>query len=365
MKAQTIKTQLRIIGAIAAKDILGALRNASALGAILSVLFVIVMYRYLPNLTAAQEVPLVAVYDVGDSTLAAILENNPNMQTRLYPNEAAMKERLTHQDTPALGLVIPENFDQTLADGGTPALIGYMMVWVTDADAQALQQTIEGEIAADLGVAIPIDLSTNRVYATPESGGLSVSVGLSLVFTVVIVGITLPPNLILEEKKNKTLDALLVSPATVGQVMVGKALCGLLYTMVGAALGFLLNQAVIMHWWLVILTAAIGALFSIGLGMLLGTILETQQQYMIWAWFLLMPMMLPMILYLLDDLVPDIVVRIFAWLPTTLQLNLYRAAFSGTLTATDWVTRLAVLSGFAAITLCASAWTVATKAGKS
>jgi ABC-2 type transport system permease protein len=365
MKNQSIRTKLRIIGAIATKDVVGALRNSSAVGVLLSVLFVIVMYRYLPILTAKQDLPLIALYDAGDSTLVPLLENNPNVETRVYTTEEDMKERLTHQDTPALGMVIPVDFDRALAAGRPRALTGYVMAWVGETAAADLQQTIEGELAADLGVAVPIHLSESRVYATPTSGGLSVSVGLSLVFSIVMMGLTLPPYLILEEKRSKTLDALLVSPATVSEVMLGKALCGLTYAMLGAALGFLLNRAVIVHGWLAITTATTGALFSIGLGLLLGVLLETRQQFMIWAWFLLIPMMLPMMLFLMDDLVPAVAVRIFTWIPTTLQLNLYRAAFSGSLTAADWAAPLAVLASFAVAALGASAWAIRMKAGQA
>ena len=48
--------------------------------------------------------------------------------------------------------------------------------------------------------------------------------------------------------KNKTLEALLVSPASAGQVVLGKALAGSFYVLLGGGLFFGLNWAAVTNW---------------------------------------------------------------------------------------------------------------------
>ena len=47
---------------------------------------------------------------------------------------------------------------------------------------------------------------------------------LNTVSLIMIMGLMLVPSLLLEEKQTKTMDALLISPANIAQVVIGKAL---------------------------------------------------------------------------------------------------------------------------------------------
>jgi ABC-2 type transport system permease protein len=54
------------------------------------------------------------------------------------------------------------------------------------------------------------------------------------------MGILLVPTLMLEEKQTRTMDALLVSPASISQVVIGKAIAGFFYILVTAAIVYLI-----------------------------------------------------------------------------------------------------------------------------
>ena len=154
-----------------------------------------------------------------------------------------------------------------------------------------------------------------------------------------------------EEKHSRTLDALLVSPASTTHVTLSKGACGLFYTLVGATIAFAINSVVVVHWGLAVVTAVVGGIFSVSLGLLLGTVLESRQQMMLWAWVVMGPLLLSMMVTLLAELMPPVVVSVFRWVPTTLMLNLTRTACAGTITLSDWLPYLVALvaSGAAAI----------------
>ena len=60
---------------------------------------------------------------------------------------------------------------------------------------------------------------------------------------ILMMGIFLVPSLLFEEKETKTMQALLVSPASIGQVVVGKALAGAFYILVTAVMMFAISWA--------------------------------------------------------------------------------------------------------------------------
>jgi len=106
--------RVRVTWAIAAKDIVGALKNKNALGVLFSCLFIVVLYRMLPIMNARLEPSPVLIYDAGDSPLSIYLENSSAVTAHGgYDNQEDMLQALAEGDVPALGLVIPVGFDQS------------------------------------------------------------------------------------------------------------------------------------------------------------------------------------------------------------------------------------------------------------
>lgn len=323
-----LRTNARIIWAIARKDILEALKNKNTLAVLLTAIPMVFVYYYLPILSARGEAPHVYVYDAGDSVLVARLENSDMLDVRTYASEARMLEALRNSDTPELGLAIPVGFDQALEAGAETYLEGYVLDWVRADEAQHALQLVEDEIAYQLGRSVPVSLQ-NPVFLDQESHGMGTSVGIAWVFVVTMIGLTLVPHLILEEKQSRTMDVMMVSPASSGSFVVGKAVAGLFYSLVAAAVAMVVYRAVVVHWWLAVITTVIGALFAISLGLLLGSIIESRAQMTMWAWVFILPMFLPVFLSLLEGLVPDRVVEVMRLLPMVVVMNLLRASCAG------------------------------------
>ena len=70
-------------------------------------------------------------------------------------------------------------------------------------------------------------------------------ISLSLAVVIITIGIILVPFLMIEEKENHTIEALMVSPAIYSQIVIGKAIAGTFYCLVAAAIVLLVNYAVI------------------------------------------------------------------------------------------------------------------------
>jgi ABC-2 type transport system permease protein len=347
--------QARVVWAIASKDISEALRNKNTLGVIFSSLFMVVLYRMLPILNARLEPSPVLVYDAGDSTLGVYLENSEAVSAHTgYDSQEEMVTALAKGDVPELGVVIPEGFDQALADGREMPLKGYVSYWLSDSQATAIRQSIEAEVARLLGRPVTIELQAEKVYTVPGPDGAGTQAAMAMVYVFCMIGISMVPHLMLEEKQSRTLEVLLTSPASEAQVILAKALAGLFYCLLGGAVILGINHAFVVHWGLTALAVVCFSLFVVSLGLWVGTKAESRAQLSIMVWPFLIPLLFPVILYLLGDLLPDIVARLIVVLPSATMLVVMGYSFAGSI---GWA---APLVGLGWILLCTGAALVAT-----
>lgn len=356
--SNSFRQTVRIIWAIVAKDILEALKNKNTIAIILTSLLMLVFYYYLPIFETGREPPRVRVFDAGDSILVPLLENSDRVDIRTYPSQEIVFDALRNNDIPVLGLVIPAGFDAALENGGEAQLQGYVMSWVDHEDTLKLQRIFEEEIASLIGQSIPIQMEGNQVNLEPDSHGRGSTAALATIFLVVMTGLTLIPHLMLEEKSSRTMDVLLVSPASAGNLVAGKAIVGLFYCLLGALIALLVFHFVVVHWWLALLAVILGALLTISLGLLLGTIIESRAQLTLWAWVFILPLFLPVFLSLMEDLFPEIVVKVLQILPAAVMLNLLRTSFSASISPGPTLLMLAWLAAWAGVGLFIVTWLV-------
>lgn len=348
--------KMRIVWAIVAKDLLETLKNKNTISVILTSLLVVFAYRAIPTLTSSGEKTALLVYDAGDSALISLLENARNLRVYGFPSEDKMKAEMGDAEYPELAIVIPEGFDQALERGETPALQGYAIHWLRQSDVEALKGTVEAEISRLLGRDISIQVGAERVYNHTKSSGLGMWATLSIVFLIVMVGMTLVPHLMLEEKQTHTLEALLVSPASAGKVVTAKALVGLFYCLVGASVALLLYHRLVNYWWLAILTIILLSLFTVSLGLLLGIKIENRGQLTLWAWVFLIPFLMPIFLAQLEGLLPDSLILVFRYVPTVVAFNLIRTSYTASIPVGTTLLQLAWVIAWVGLVLIGASW---------
>ncbi len=356
-----LRKHARIIGAISAKDLVEALKNKNTIAVILTAVVMVFIYRGLPLLETRGELPRVLVYDEGESVLVALLENSTAVEVRSYASEDKMKEVLRDRDTPMLGLIIPQDFDRRLETEAEVSLDGYVLSWVNGEQVQEIKSTAEAEIAYLVGAPVTILMEGNIVHLEPDSSGIGTTAAIALVFVVTMIGLTLIPHLMLEEKQAHTFEALLVSPANAADMVVGKAVVGLFYALLGASIALAVYSFLVVHWWLALLVAVFGALFTVSLGILLGTIVDLRGQLTLWAWVLIMPLFLPVFLSLMEGLVPDSLIAIFRFIPTTAMLNLLMTSFAAEIPLGSTLLKLGWIALWVVLVLVLDAWLVKRK----
>jgi ABC-2 type transport system permease protein len=346
---------LRIIWTIAAKDVTDALRNKTTLFNIVTVFFIMAMYEWLPSLMYADEADIV-VYDAAGSRLVTALEGSPRFELHRVSSIQELKKEMGDDANGELGLVVPADFDQRLASGEEPGLSGYV-IWSSRSKATDLASDFERTLEELLGEPVQINIE-GTVYPTPDSMGPIRMVSATLVILIIFMATFTVPYLMFEEKRTKTLDALLVSPASIGQVIMGKTLAGLFYCATTAGVVFAFNWAFVVHWGLTIIAVLSGTLLAVGLALLLGIFFENRYQMMIWT---LVPGQLllgAVFLSIVDPILPETLRTAISWIPTVALALVLRYSFADGANSVKVLTRLGVVLASVSLILAIVVWKV-------
>jgi ABC-2 type transport system permease protein len=175
-----------------------------------------------------------------------------------------------------------------------------------------------------------------------------------LLLTFGMTGAFVVPLLIVEEKEKRTLDFLLYSPASLNEIIAGKALTGVVYTLLIAGLLLGINNRFIHNWPLTTLTVVLGLTFVVGVGLVLGSLLQNTMQVNTWASIVLIVLLAPSFPAIGITAWFEKVMRV---IPTYYLTEALKLSMAGTISSRFWV-YLAVLLGCTVIIFFAATWTL-------
>ncbi len=322
----TLTDYLNITWTIASKDIVDALRNKVVVSMIIMLSILLLVPKMLPLILEQTQIVL-PVYDMDNSAVVAELRNNPDISVQRLLSEQELHTALCGAIYPLIGLRIPVDADQLLAAGKQVEFQGYVC-WSKRYQVSELRPILEGILSQSLDLPVTIHIEGNIVYP-PSNGVLSLSLAtINSVLMILMMGIFLVPSLLFEEKETKTMQALLVSPASIGQVVIGKAMAGSFYILVTAVMIFAISWADVVHWDMVMLFVVGGGIFSVAVGLVLGSFYEKQQDMVGWMTALLLLLVGAIVVKMLGVELPVLVKNILPGVPSVALAEICRAAFS-------------------------------------
>lgn len=304
-----MKDKLLNIWTIALKDIRDAFGNRLVASLLLSALVMLLLPKWLGAMIAPDSNELL-VYDPGETGISASLEDGgfSVISVRSEDELSAAVQR----GVASVGLVIPTDYPQSAIQG-----------WINWSDRGMIPQMLDR-----LQPVLGNEVNFNHLLY-PNSNNFSM---LSLSFltmhvVMLVVGISLVPSLIFEEKRTKTIDALLVSPATEAQLVAAKALVGMFYTLLVAVLLFGLNWNSVAHWELTVIFTLLCGLFSVSVGLVIGSFYERQQDVSGITTALTVLFVGGVFVSLVQLDVPAAVGTFLEWLPSTWLFRLLQTVF--------------------------------------
>lgn len=354
MKGNSIKIldSLYIASSIAWKDILDLLKNRPTRVNILLILALIGFFYFFTTSRPFDKRLDVVVYTEEPVSLTSqSIKLSDGYQLEFYPVDSltAMKASMGDRE---LGLVVPAGFDLSSQSGDMSILQGYIH-WAQRNKASELEAKYTSLLSEWLG--IPVKLSIDNNFVIPDYGNFMSSTPLDILIATLLMAVLVVPHLLIEERQTRTIEALLVSPVSSGQVVLGKALAGLFYVVISGVLSFTINWAYVTDWALAMLAFSCAALFAIGVALLLGGLIKSWGQINLWAFVLLSLLLLPAFFGTDRDISTGIK-GILSWWPTTALANLFQFSFSNGVPSTVLLRELSIALGFTILIYAFIVW---------
>lgn len=211
------------------------------------------------------------LYDAGSSQVAALLEANQSLSVKTYPSEAALRQA-TASGSVDMGLVLPAGFDAGIRDGSI-SLQAY--VWGESlAKSRALiPAALADAVHQAAGDRVPVSVETVPLGA----GGTSWTERLLPVAVLIAIffgGLMLPASSLIHEKQRRTLTALYVTPATLGDIFWAKGAVGAALALVMGVVTLGLTQGFGGQTLPLLLVLGLGAVMAAEMGLLAGALIQ-------------------------------------------------------------------------------------------
>jgi len=293
----------RLITTIFMKDLLDAIRDARVLVAIVVPLGLGLFY----NVSFGDQDPgmpsvTIAYFTASPSGLPDALREVMGDSGSLTFVEAADPETVSERvrdEEQEIGLAVPERFDVALLAGERPTLT-VVQPDEPNFDAQILAQAIGPALRSLAGQESPavVEVESPGVAITESAdilgqvGFQRYSVTASLLFVIAMVTVLALPVILAEETEKRTYEALVLiaSPA---DIIIAKALVGLVYSLIGAGLLTVLTGLYPADP-LVYVTALLSLTVTLtGIGLFFGGVFRNANQINTWSGILLIPIIGP------------------------------------------------------------------------
>lgn len=262
--------RLRTTLAILRKDLaLGPRSPIVAWAFVLPVLLTVLVQGVFGSLFDTR--PRVGVVDPGASELAASLLAAPELDARRVDDRSTLERLVRAHDLDA-GVVVADGFDDALRAGARPTLS-----LLVSGESLASDRVIVSITTLDLARAVegrtaPVDVEVVPLGATDERSLVQRMVPLLVLMAMLVAGVFVTSFSLVEERERRTLAAVLVTPATLLDVLAAKGTFGLALAVAMATVTLALNGALAGSPVALLLALLVGALMAVTIGLLYGTL---------------------------------------------------------------------------------------------
>jgi len=223
--------------------------------------------------TLFAEKPRLGILDEGHSQLVAMFQELDSVITKEYATTSEIKQA-TESGAVDMGIVLPDGFDNAVIRGETVTIEAYIWGESLAKHRTILPVTIADQVRQVGGQEVPVEIESVTLgdeVSIPWGDRLLPFLVLMAVF---LGGLMVPATSLINEKEKKTLEALIITPTTIGDVFVAKGLVGVILSLfVGVAI-LVLNQAFGAQPLLLVMVLLLGAIMAVEFGLIAGALLK-------------------------------------------------------------------------------------------
>jgi ABC-2 type transport system permease protein len=214
--------------------------------------------------------PRLGIVDLGASEVTAAVQQLEGIEYRAVASADELKRLVGDHDLDA-GLVLPAGFDERVRAGDRPLLELYVSGESLASDRLIIAVTTIDLVRQVEGSPAPVDVQVVALGEAllPISARL---VPLLVLFALLLAGIFLTAFSIVQEREARTLDAMLVTPMSMGEILLAKGVLGFGLGVLLALVTLWLNDALGADPLALILALAVGALMFTAIGLIYATL---------------------------------------------------------------------------------------------
>ncbi|MGD9712441.1 MAG: ABC transporter permease, partial [Thermomicrobiales bacterium] len=324
----TSRGSLNRIVAILLKDLRDAVRDARVLFAVLTPLAIGIFYNFAfeDDEPAPQAVVAVSEGTGGEftQTLLAIVGLVVEVEVKELPDDQIRQE--VAADNVDLGLILPPDFDNAVTNGLDPPLTAVVPEDPSFGGDYVLA-AVDPALRQMSGQTPPAQITVERVEENAESlsifdriGARTYLVLISLIMMIVMTSLIAIPIVLAEETEKKTIEALALV-ASYPEIVLAKALLGMLYVACATGLLLIITRLYPKNWLMFIVTTVALGLTTIGFGLLLAGVVKSASQLNTWSGLVILPILAPVCL--IDTGLPDRIQQVASLFPTGAAMKLF------------------------------------------
>jgi ABC-2 type transport system permease protein len=214
--------------------------------------------------------PRLGIVDEGSSTITTAVEGMEGIDLALLDSTDDLKAQVEANDLDA-GLVLAAGFDDQVRSGARPPLEFYV-----GGESLASNRIILAVTAIDLvreleGTPPPVDVAVVSL----GDEGLPIDVRLVpfiMMYALVVAAIFLPAVSIADEREKRTLDALIVTPVKLSEVIAAKGILGVVLALAMTVFTLILNNALGAEPLALFVVLLFGAILCAEIGLIYGAV---------------------------------------------------------------------------------------------
>ena len=215
--------------------------------------------------------PRLGIVDEGRSLVALRVQELDWITHTRCRDLPQLKQRVADNDLDA-GLFLKKGFDQAVVLGEKPLL----EFWISG-QSSASHKIILAMTTLDLireveGKPPPVQVV---LHTTGENNKLPITARLipfMVLFSLLIAGVLVTAFGLVQEREDKTLEALLVTPIRFSEILAAKAGIGLILALLMSLLTLFLNNAIGSHLLMLCLVLFLAAFMAVEIGLIFGLI---------------------------------------------------------------------------------------------
>lgn len=213
--------------------------------------------------------PRLGIYSPDPTALTTTAGQTEGIRSGDYASESDLRADVADHDLDA-GLILPAGFDASVAAGQTVQVTYLVSGQALASDRAVLAVSVTAMVRELAGSEASVDVTVVTVGAedfVPMGDRL---IPLLVVYAVVVAALFVPAASVLDERVKGTLDAILATPASIGEVLVSKAAFASVLSVLMGVVTLIINQAFSGEILGIVLALLLGTAMLVQLGLILG-----------------------------------------------------------------------------------------------